>query len=65
MSLKIVKDKSAECVSLCKDCDDMLDGFIDVYTDDELVPSPFKTLDDAEDFLKIIKKLLEAVHDFE
>ena len=65
MRLKIIKDKDNESVSICcRDTDDILDGFIDIYVDDELTPSLFKNLDDAELFAKIIVKLLEKVHDF-
>ena len=64
MSLKVVRDESAGCVSLCMNCNDTLSAFMDVYVDDGDSPSPFRTLDDVEDFVNIIKKLLETVHDF-
>ena len=38
-----------------------LDGFLDIYIDDEEAPSPFKTLDDAMKFAKIIINLLELI----
>lgn len=66
MSLKIVKDEKLGIVSIqCPNSDgNTLDGFIDIFTNDETVPSPFKRIDDAETFAKIIVKLLENVHDF-
>ena len=60
--LKLVKGDNS--VGICMDCDNELDTFIDVYVDDSSTPSPFKSLKDAEDFADIMKKLLEAVHDF-
>lgn len=51
-----------DVVSICmkEDCD-MLDGFIDIYTDVDDAPSPFKTVDDAKFFAEIIVKLLGAM----
>ena len=63
MSLNIVKGDDS--VGLCMDCNHELDTFIDIYVDDPYTPSPFRTLSDAEDFAWIMKKLLEAVHDFD
>ena len=65
MSLKIVRDEVAGCVSLCLDCNSSLSSFLDVYIEDEMDKSPFKTLDDAETFVEIMKKLLEKIHDFD
>ena len=42
-----------------------LDGFIDVYIDEGDGLSPFKDIESAELFAKILVKLLERVHDFE
>ena len=60
--LNLVKGDNS--VGICMDCDNELDTFIDVYVDDSSTPSPFKSLKDAEDFADVMKKLLEAVHDF-
>lgn len=38
-----------------------LDGFIDIYIDDEITPSPFRDIEDAEYFADMIIKLLEAI----
>ena len=69
MNLKIGFDKEDETAYLClgDECC-YLDSFLTIWVDDNdsEIPSPFKTLDDAVDFLKIVKKLLEAIHgDFE
>ena len=61
--LKIIKDDGV--VSLCLDCDSTFCSFLDVYIDDGVDASPFKTIEEAEMFVGIIKKLLEKVHDFE
>ena len=55
----MIKDNGS--VSICKGCDNQLDAFIDIFTEDEETPSPFKTIEDAELFAKIIVKLLEVV----
>lgn len=36
-------------------------SFIDIYIDDDLTPSPFKDIEDAEHFADIMIKLLEAI----
>ena len=40
------------------------EGFIDIWTDEGEVPSPFKDIESAETFASILVKLLETVHDF-
>ena len=56
----IQREENAVTICLGKDCD-FLDGFLDIYIDFDENPSPFKTLDDAELFAKIIIKLLKVV----
>lgn len=58
--LRIIKDDEG-VVSICKDCNNQLDSFIDIYTDDEETPSPFRTIKDAELFAEIIVKLLKVI----
>lgn len=48
-------------VSICKDCDDELGSFIDIYTDDKDFPSPFEDVKTAKLFAEIIVKLLKVV----
>ena len=62
MSLEVIVGE--DIVSLGLDVDRQVSAFLDVYVDDPDMPSPFRTIDDAKDFVIIIKKLLEAVHDF-
>lgn len=47
-------------ISLSSDCK-YIDGFIDIWTDDGEVESPFKDMDTAKMFAEIIVKLLEQV----
>ena len=56
----VIKDEPFG-VSICKECDDALDSFIDIYIDDGDTPSPFKDINDAKLFAEIIVKLLEVV----
>ena len=57
---KIVEDD--EMVGICcKGRESVLDSFIDVYINDEISPSPFKTTKEAKMFAEIIVKLLESV----
>ena len=56
----IQREENAVTICLGKDCD-FLDGFLDIYIDYDESPSPFKTLDDAELFARIIVKLLKVV----
>lgn len=63
MKFNIIEDYDS--VSICMDCDTSSNSFIDIYTGDEPeIPSPFRTVDDAELFAKIIVKLLEVAYDF-
>ena len=56
---EIIPDSSS--VSICKDCDESVMAFIDIYTDDEDTPSPFKDIETAKAFAEIIVKLLKVV----
>ena len=58
--LRIIKDSDG-VVSICKDCNNQLESFIDIYTEDEDTPALFKTVDDAVLFAEIILKLLEVI----
>ena len=57
--LKIIKDGGS--VSICKDCDNQLDAFIDIFTEDDETPSLFKTIDDAMLFAEIIVNLFKVI----
>ena len=56
----IQREEHAVTICMNDDCD-FLDGFLDIYIDLEESPSPFKDLDDAELFARVIIKLLEVV----
>jgi len=51
-----------DMVSICMDCDSSLESFIDIFTDEETCPSPFRSVDDAKLFGEIIIKLLEVIN---
>lgn len=64
MKFKTVINDGAGCVSILmsdESLDSVLDGFIDIYVDDRVTPSPIGDLKDAEHFANIIIKLLEIV----
>ena len=63
MSLKIIEGDGVVSIC-CKDARSTLEGFIDVYPDEEINPSPFETIEDCKMFAEIMVKLLERVHDF-
>lgn len=63
MSLELIKNGYGASLLLNDDCT-MLQAFIDVYCDDTSNPSPFKTSDECEKFLVIIKNILEIMYDF-
>lgn len=57
----ISEDKEEMVVSISlSDCK-YLDGFIDIWVDDDVVESPFRDMDTARTFAEIIVKLLEQV----
>lgn len=57
----ISEDKGEGVVSISlSDCE-YLEGFIDIWTDDGEVESPFKDMSTAKTFAEIIVKLLEQV----
>ena len=53
---------NTECpsVDICLGECDYLKSFISIFVDEEEVPSPFKTVEDAKLFAEIIIKLLEV-----
>ena len=59
--MNILKDEDG--VYICNDCNDFMQTFIDIYIDGKGTPSPFKTVEDAELFAKIIIKLLGVIND--
>ena len=59
---KIIEDEGEDLVSIgCSNADSTLDGFIDIYPDDPVVPSPFKSIKECKLFAEIIVKLLESI----
>lgn len=60
MKFRMVTDEDMASICMCDDCSS-LDAFIDIYINDESIPSPFRTVDDAILFAEIIVKLLEVV----
>ena len=61
MKFNIIKED--DIVSICVDCDNSLDSFIDIYVDDTDIKSPFKDIGDAEFFAKWIVKMLKVMTD--
>lgn len=57
----ISEDKREGVVSISLSNDNYLDGFIDIWTDDGEVESPFENMDTAKTFAEILVKLLEQV----
>lgn len=60
---KIVRNDKDKLVSICigdSDCS-YLHSFLDIWVDDDLNPSPIKTIEDAEAFAEIIVKLLKVI----
>ena len=57
----ISEDKREGVVSISLSDGNYLDGFIDIWTDDGEVESPFRDMDTARTFAEIIVKLLEQV----
>ena len=65
--MQIKKNECTVSIVLDDDCEDAsyVDGFIDIWTDEGNLPSPFKDIESAEIFANIIVKLLGTVHDFD
>ena len=65
MNYKVIVDKgSVHIVSGTDNHDafiDYLDAFIDIYTEDGDIKSPFKNTDDAKTFAEVILKVLEQI----
>lgn len=59
MRFNIIKED--DIVSICVDCDNSLNSFIDIYVNDTDIKSPFKDMSDAELFAKWIVKMLEVM----
>ena len=57
--LNIIRDDYG--ASICKECDDTMKSFIDIYIENEDTPSLFKEIKDAELFAEIIVKLLRVM----
>ena len=57
----ISEDNVDRVVSISLSSDKYIDGFIDIWTDDGEVESPFGDMDTARTFAEIIVKLLEQV----
>ena len=57
----ISEDNVDRVVSISLSSDKYTDGFIDIWTDDGEVESPFKDMETARMFAEIIVKLLEQV----
>ena len=60
MKYKVVEDDDLVCVCYYH-ADSTLQGFIDVYPDEDEAPSPFKSKKECKLFAEIIVKLLESV----
>ena len=56
----VQREEYAVTICMNEDCN-FLDGFLDIYTNNSDYLSPFKDLDDAELFARIIIKLLDVV----
>ena len=60
MKFKVVED--SDLVSVCyKKADSTLQGFLDIYPDEDECPSPFESIEECRLFAKIVVKLLESV----
>ena len=57
----ISEDNVDRVVSISLSSDKYIDGFIDIWTDDGEVESPFKDMETARTFAEILVKLLEQV----
>ena len=57
-AIKTDRDSATICMS--NECD-FIDGFIDIYTEDEDIKSPFKNVLEAELFATVIVKLLNSL----
>ena len=57
----ISEDNEDRVVSISLSSDKYIDGFIDIWTDDGEVESPFKDMETARTFAEILVKLLEQV----
>ena len=57
----INEDNVDRVVSISLSSDKYIDGFIDIWTDNGEVESPFKDMDTARTFAEILVKLLEQV----
>lgn len=58
--MRIVEDR--DLVGICCDGESsIMDSFLDIYIDDGISPSPFKSIEEAKMFAKIVMRLLESV----
>lgn len=57
---KIKKDGNSVTICMDDECD-FIDGFIDIYPEDEDIKSPFKNVLEAELFATVIVKLLNSL----
>ncbi len=67
----IKTDSNSATICMNKECD-FIDGFIDIYTEDEDIKSPFSNIVEAQLFATVIVNLLqeldknkERLHDIE
>ena len=60
----IIRDKGDDAVHVSmhppsSPCEDYLESFINIWVNDDSVDSPFKTLDEAEEFIMKVMELLK------